>query len=255
DVRCGRGWLDALTAVARRRPDFGVLGAWQTDFDGEPSPRTKAIVRGHRGRSLGCPIDPLPDVVPTDWVEGSCLYVRREVLQAVGYLDPLFAPAYFEEIDFCRRVRRAGWQVGLAPAAVVAHHGAGTANRPRGRSRTRTLLERNYALFHAADPAARGGWPQTGWRLAHRSVRHGLKAMATGRLSPMEWSAALAALPARWRALRAKQRRDAAGRPCPILGDGVPTTREHQYYTERVERLTLEYAETVVNPPSTRAAA
>ncbi|MGL4463856.1 MAG: glycosyltransferase, partial [Planctomycetia bacterium] len=46
DVRCGRGWLDALTAVARRRPDFGVLGAWQTDFDGEPSPRTKAIVRG-----------------------------------------------------------------------------------------------------------------------------------------------------------------------------------------------------------------
>ena len=61
-----------------------------------------------------------------DWVSGACMMVRREVLDVVGPLDEGFF-LYFEEVDFCRRARRAGWSCWLAADARVMHlEGAAT---------------------------------------------------------------------------------------------------------------------------------
>jgi N-acetylglucosaminyl-diphospho-decaprenol L-rhamnosyltransferase len=56
----------------------------------------------------------------TDWVNGASLMVRREVFADVGLMDEGFF-LYFEETDFCRRVRRAGWPVWHVPASRVVH--------------------------------------------------------------------------------------------------------------------------------------
>jgi GT2 family glycosyltransferase len=57
--------------------------------------------------------------------------VRREVLEQVGPLDERF---FFEceDVDWCRRIRAARWEIGLLPDAHVLHHGAasGIAYRP-----------------------------------------------------------------------------------------------------------------------------
>lgn len=58
-----------------------------------------------------------------DWLVGACVMVRREAAEEVGYLDPRFF-MYSEELDWCRRLRRAGWQVRYVPGAVVVHHEA-----------------------------------------------------------------------------------------------------------------------------------
>ena len=61
-----------------------------------------------------------------DWVSGACMAVRREVLDAIGPFDEGFF-LYFEEVDFCRRARRAGWSCWLAADARVMHlEGAAT---------------------------------------------------------------------------------------------------------------------------------
>jgi len=61
-----------------------------------------------------------------DWVSGACMAIRREVLDAIGPLDEGFF-LYFEEVDFCRRARRAGWSCWLAADARVMHvEGAAT---------------------------------------------------------------------------------------------------------------------------------
>ena len=55
-----------------------------------------------------------------DWLTGACLVVRREVLETVGTLDERF---FFEaeDVDWCRRIRAAGWEICLVPAARVTH--------------------------------------------------------------------------------------------------------------------------------------
>ncbi len=59
---------------------------------------------------------------PVDVVSGACLMVRRPVLDQVGPLDEGYF-MYSEEVDLCRRIRRAGWEIDWAPAARVIHFG------------------------------------------------------------------------------------------------------------------------------------
>lgn len=57
-----------------------------------------------------------------DWVSGACLLVRREVIDQVGGLDEhIFM--YFEDADWCRRIRLAGWQVMFNPHIAIVHLG------------------------------------------------------------------------------------------------------------------------------------
>ena len=44
------------------------------------------------------------------WVSGASLMVRWDVLEAIGLLDDGFF-LYYEEVDFCHRATRAGWEI------------------------------------------------------------------------------------------------------------------------------------------------
>lgn len=60
---------------------------------------------------------------PVDWVQGACMFVRRKALAEVGGLDPHFF-MYSEEIDWCWRFQRAGWEVWQIPEVSVVHLGS-----------------------------------------------------------------------------------------------------------------------------------
>jgi GT2 family glycosyltransferase len=57
---------------------------------------------------------------PVDYVIGACQLIRRSTLEAVGLLDErmFYGP---EDVDFCLRVRRAGWDIHYVPSSVVTH--------------------------------------------------------------------------------------------------------------------------------------
>jgi hypothetical protein len=59
---------------------------------------------------------------PVAGVAGSCMLIRREVIQQIGYLDERYF-AYQEDADFCRRAREKGWQVYYYPRAQIIHYG------------------------------------------------------------------------------------------------------------------------------------
>lgn len=63
-----------------------------------------------------------------DWVSGACLLVRREVLEAIGGWDERFF-LYGEDIDLCRRIRDAGFDVRFVPSASAVHVGGASAPR------------------------------------------------------------------------------------------------------------------------------
>jgi hypothetical protein len=57
-----------------------------------------------------------------DWLEGACLLARTEAVQQVGGLDERFF-MYSEELDWCQRIKAAGWRVVYLPQAQILHYG------------------------------------------------------------------------------------------------------------------------------------
>lgn len=83
-----------------------------------------------------------------DWVTGACLLTRREVVDSVGGLDEGFF-MYFEDNDWCLRMRRAGWQVVFYPAVQVVHLGGQSlAQNPAARAAYHRSLEYFYAKHY-----------------------------------------------------------------------------------------------------------
>ena len=79
-------------------------------------------------------------------VSGSCMIIRRSVVEAIGYLDEEYF-AYQEDTDFCFRARRNGWKIIYLPLTQIIHYGAegGTRVHPY-----RSIIEwhRSYFLYY-----------------------------------------------------------------------------------------------------------
>ena len=60
---------------------------------------------------------------PVEHSGSSCLLVRREAFVAVGGMDEQFSPAWFEDIDLCKRLHDRGWEIYFVPSAIFRHIG------------------------------------------------------------------------------------------------------------------------------------
>ncbi len=56
---------------------------------------------------------------------GAALLVRSTVIQQIGYLDERFK-IYYNEVDWCRRIRLAGWKIYFVRDAEIVHYGGKT---------------------------------------------------------------------------------------------------------------------------------
>ena len=64
---------------------------------------------------------PETEQVDVDWLVGACFMVRREAVRDVGPMDEDYF-MYSEELDWCRRIKDAGWRIVFLPTAEVKHH-------------------------------------------------------------------------------------------------------------------------------------
>ena len=55
---------------------------------------------------------------------GAFLMVRRDVFDHIGPLDEGFYPIWFEDVDLCLRIRKAGYAIRYVPGSVAEHQGA-----------------------------------------------------------------------------------------------------------------------------------
>lgn len=79
-------------------------------------------------------------------VSGSCILVRREVVEQIGYLDERFF-AYQEDADYCFRARQAGWLVYYVPTAKITHYGGQGGSRVQP-YRSIYAWHRSYFLYY-----------------------------------------------------------------------------------------------------------
>ena len=63
----------------------------------------------------------LSNEAEADWLMGSCLLVKKRVIEEIGYFDERFF-MYFEDIDLCRRYKNKNYKIIYYPKATVYHH-------------------------------------------------------------------------------------------------------------------------------------
>jgi N-acetylglucosaminyl-diphospho-decaprenol L-rhamnosyltransferase len=60
---------------------------------------------------------------------GAFLLVRRAAWEQVGGFDENFHPVWFEDVDFCYRLRQEGWRIRYSPLARATHIGGHSVNK------------------------------------------------------------------------------------------------------------------------------
>ncbi|MCL4870720.1 MAG: glycosyltransferase family 2 protein [Anaerolineae bacterium] len=61
------------------------------------------------------------EIAPVDWVMGACMLVRREAMERAGMMDVGYF-MYSEELDWCKRIKAAGFAVIYLPTAQIIHY-------------------------------------------------------------------------------------------------------------------------------------
>lgn len=137
DAVPGEGAVANLLQFMDAHPNAGVAGGEVRGFDGELQGAgfrfPTMLGEVEYGLKLGLAsrlLDrwrvsmPVPDThAEVDWITGANLMIRRAALERVGLFDERFF-LYYEEIDFCRRVKEAGMQVYFVADARVQHEGS-----------------------------------------------------------------------------------------------------------------------------------
>ncbi len=142
-------------AVARLRAeaDAGAVGGPIMLWDGRLQEAGSVIWRD--GSCLGygrgdSPAAPAYRFVrDVDYCSGAFLMVRRALFEQLGRFDDAFAPAYYEETDFCVRLWESGHRVVYDPAVRVKHFEFAS---DTGSGQAMALQARNRERFCAKHP-------------------------------------------------------------------------------------------------------
>lgn len=142
-------WMDAHDRLGAASPEIcGEDGQWESPGRGTPSIlRTllelsrlhRVLSRRFRGRILRGPYWPGGDQLGAGWVPGTAMIVRPQAAQQVGLLrEDLFM--YGEDLEWCWRMRRAGWQIGVCAATTFSHGRSSSARRSFGEAETQRRI-------------------------------------------------------------------------------------------------------------------
>jgi len=156
DALVEEGTLDGLLQALEAHPQVGAVGARVVNAsdgaDQDYPCRFPSLPEMFR-RALGGAQYPAAGQnapLSLERLHGACMMLRGELLRSVGLLDEGYF-LYDEDVDWCVRARRQGWDLWLLPAVRVLHHGGKSSGRsPSGQRAhaelSETALRMRYEL-------------------------------------------------------------------------------------------------------------
>jgi GT2 family glycosyltransferase len=162
------GALDVMTGFLDTNPSSGAVGCRLLNEDGSiqasisnrvgpftlllrllgvsgliASDRVRRLLSRYLGFMLGktirsylAPYMAVDAPIEVENISAACLMIRRDVIDQIGLLDERFF-MYLEDVDYCLRMRQAGWKLHYLPRGEVIHLSGGSSG---GRMR-------NYSVY------------------------------------------------------------------------------------------------------------
>ncbi len=147
DTVVSRGWATALVRHLAHDPALGLVGPVTNEIGNEAKipvgyrrladmpAWADAWTREHDGEAFELPM-----------LAMFCVAIRRDTLEKVGLLDERFGVGMFEDDDYTRRLKLAGYTVRCARDAFV-HHAGRASFKLLGDKRYFEIFEQNRALY------------------------------------------------------------------------------------------------------------
>jgi O-antigen biosynthesis protein len=129
------------------KPGVGAVGGRIIQLDGSLQEAGYTVLSDGRSFPYGHGEDPLDYKYlfkrSVDYCSGAFLLTKRSLFDASNGFDLSFAPAYFEEADYCLKLIHAGYKVIYDPRCVIFHVGNGSSTK----AEVQTLQTRNFITF------------------------------------------------------------------------------------------------------------
>jgi GT2 family glycosyltransferase len=137
DVEVTSGWLQPVVSLFKSNPNIAAIQPkilsfrHKTEFEyaGAAGGFIDALgypfCRGRIFNKLEKDQGQFNNTLPIFWATGACHFVRSSIFHDMGGLDEDYF-AHMEEIDFCWRLKRAGYQIYFEGNSTVYHVGGGT---------------------------------------------------------------------------------------------------------------------------------
>jgi len=129
--------IETMVDFLRKNKEAGVCGCRHIKPDGTAQsshrrfPTFKRIFLTFLHKFLfskkykaNCKTQDFSSKCETDSISGACFLVKREIIDKVGYLDESYY-FYYEETDWCYRIKKAGWKIYWLPEIEIVHYGGG----------------------------------------------------------------------------------------------------------------------------------
>jgi GT2 family glycosyltransferase len=141
------GWLEALVEVADADPTVAAVGGRLLNLDGTLQEAGAIVWRDGSVTNYGDGDDAArPEYTfrrDVDHISAALLLIRRSAFVDAGGFDPVYAPAYLEDVDLCFSLHARGFRTVYEPAATATHVRWASGDR----SQTERLLARNLPTF------------------------------------------------------------------------------------------------------------
>jgi len=183
DTKLEPNAIALLTAAAAADPRLGIVGPAIVSWQNPEIIYLGGRIDWRTGDGLEVPATPETLAQPrvdVEYVPGCALLIKAAVIRQIGLLEESYF-AYYEDVDWCLRSARAGFQCAVVPAARVHHQNTIDVHRHEN-LRSMYYPRRNQVLF-LRRYLATGYWRAFRTSLARRLNEYGglMDRGATGR--------------------------------------------------------------------------
>jgi GT2 family glycosyltransferase len=124
DVQVLPGAVQLLEEFMDSHPWAGAAGGFVgKKYLPRAFPTVGALVRENLGLGSGPAPIQSSEPIQVDQPAAAALMIRRDAYEATGPFDERFFPAWYEDVDFCLRLKARGWKIFFVPAAEFIHQG------------------------------------------------------------------------------------------------------------------------------------
>ena len=147
DIIVSPGWARGMRRHLQTRPSLGMLCSITNNIGNEAQVALAGSTVAEVFQSAQAyTLRKVGQFLPLQVCAFFCVMMHRKTYQAVGPMDEQFVPGFFEDDDYCLRIKALGLEVGCAEDVFVYHELSASFDKLKSAHR-QEIFERNKALF------------------------------------------------------------------------------------------------------------